>query len=159
MAGVLSKISLENLGFAGSTAIPANPDPKYRYLRIEVVGRPPALLVLGYVDNHAQGEIEVWYSAKNEVIKIQNGRIISTTGLELDWRAVSYPYLPPAWSDTSTQVNVYQRSRDEMPGHRYDIQDRIEQAHGLVYRQLFCRRLCPLNKPILTIGLEKPRKI
>ena len=116
----------EKLGFAEAATLPAKPNPLYRYLRIEAAGRAPALLVLGYVDAHPQGDIEVWYSAKNEVIKTQNGRIVGTTGLEVDWRAVRFPSAPPAWAAVPLQGGVYQRLRDEMPGHRYAVSDRME---------------------------------
>lgn len=126
LADVLSAVTSEKLGFSEAAALPANPNPLYRYLRIEVEGRAPALLVLGYIDSHPQGDIEVWYSAKNEVIKTQNGRIVGSTGLEIDWRAVRFPSAPPAWTGVPLAGSVYQRVRDEMPGHRYAISDRIE---------------------------------
>lgn len=126
LADVVSAVASEKLGFTNAANLPAKPNPLYRYLRIEVEGRAPALLVLGYVDVHTQGDIEVWYSAKKEVIKIQNGRIVGTTGLEVDWRAVRFPSAPPAWTEVPLQGRVYQRIRDEMPGHRYAISDRLE---------------------------------
>ena len=84
------------------------------------------MLVLGYLDANAQGEIEVWYSAGREVIKTQNGRIVGTAGLEVDWRALRFTSPPPAWTEVLPQGGTYQRSRDEMPGHRYGIAERIE---------------------------------
>jgi hypothetical protein len=113
----------------GDTADPiagAKLNPDYRYLRVEVVGHPPALLVLGYVDPHVDGDIEVWYSAKQEVIKTQNGRIIATFGLETDWRSVRLqPVLPP-WAGEGANGTRFERMRDEMPGYRYAITDQIE---------------------------------
>lgn len=101
-------------------------NPDYRYLRVEVAGRPPALMVLGYMDPHADGEIEVWYSARQEVIKTQHGRIIATFGLETDWRAVRLqPALPP-WAADQPDRMRFERVRDEMPGYRYAITDQVE---------------------------------
>jgi len=100
-------------------------DSNYRYLRVDVDGHPSALLVLGYVDPHPQGDIEVWYSGTGEVIRIQNGRIVATSGLSLDWRAVRFPSTPPAWTAVPPQGVFYQRSRDEMPEHRYAITDSV----------------------------------
>jgi hypothetical protein len=122
----MSALASNKFGSGDESVQTAKPNPRYRYLRIEVEGRAPALLVLGYIDAHPQGDIEVWYSAKREVIKTQNGRIVGTTGLELDWRAVRFPSAPPAWADARSQGHVYQRLRDEMPGHRYAISDRLE---------------------------------
>lgn len=106
--------------------LPTQPNPRYRYLRVEVAGRPPAMLVLGYLDPHPQGTVEVWYSAQREVIKIQNGRIVGTAGLETDWRSVQFPSPPPDWNDVATTGRTFQRLRDEMPGHRDAIADQVE---------------------------------
>jgi hypothetical protein len=126
LADVVSAVVTEKWGASDALVLAAKPNPLYRYLRVEVVGRAPALLVLGYVDPHPQGEIEVWYSAQREVIKTQNGRIVGTSGLELDWRAVRFPSPLPAWTEVLPQGGIYQRLRDEMPGHRYAITDQIE---------------------------------
>jgi hypothetical protein len=126
LADVLSAVISDQFGNGAKTPLSAKLNPAYRYLRVEVDGRAPALLVLGYVDAHPQGEIEVWYTAKREVIKTQNGRIVGTAGLEVDWRAVRFPTAPPPWTSALTQEGSYQRSRDEMPGHRYAITDQIQ---------------------------------
>jgi hypothetical protein len=126
LADVLSALVSDQFGAGTATILSTKLNPDYQYLRIEVDGRAPALLVLGYVDTHPQGNIEVWYSAKREVIKTQNGRIVGTTGLEVDWRAVRFPTAPPPWTNALTQEAHYQRSRDEMPGHRYAITDQIQ---------------------------------
>lgn len=126
LADVLSGVVSEQWGAASDAGLLHKTNPLYRYLRIEVVGRPAALLVLGYVDAHPQGNIEVWYSASREVIKTQNGRIVSTNGLELDWRRVQFPVAPPAWDQVPPQGLVYTRLRDEMPGHHATISDQLE---------------------------------
>lgn len=126
LAGVLSAVVTERLGSGDKSVLSAQPNPAYRYLRAEVAGRPAALLVLGYIDAHAQGEIEVWYSAKGEVIKTQNGRIVATAGLETDWRAVRFPSAPPLWTEVPLQGSAYARVHDEMPGYRDNISERLE---------------------------------
>jgi hypothetical protein len=125
LADVLSGVVSEGFGSGKESTPTIKPNPSYRYLRVEVEGRPSALLVLGYVDAHPLGNIEVWYSAKREVIKIQNGRIVSTTGLELDWRSVLFPTPPLVWTALPVQGVVYSRLRDEMPGHHYAIADQL----------------------------------
>lgn len=119
-------MAAQKFGTEAESTINIKPNHLYSYLRVEVNGRAPALLVLGYVDAHPQGDIEVWYSAKREVIKTQNGRIVGTSGLEVDWRAVRFQTPPPAWSNALMQEGHYQRSRDEMPGHRYAITDQVQ---------------------------------
>lgn len=122
---ILSALASDKLGSAGAQPIPARPDPAYRYLRVEVEGRPPAMLVLGYLDADPQGEVEVWYSASREVIRTQHGRIIGTAGLEVDWRGLRHPVAPPAWSAVPAQGAQYERSRDVFPGYRYGVLERV----------------------------------
>ncbi len=101
-----------------------NLNPAYRYLRVSVGGRD-ALLVLGYSDPTPTGPIETWYSSAGEVLKLQNGRIVSTVGLRIDWRAVTYTELP-SWSDVMSSLSAqFTRKRDEMPGHRFGISETV----------------------------------
>ena len=113
----------QSWGNAAGTGIPSNPDMRYRYMRIEVQGRPPALMVLGYVDAHPAGDIETWYSASREVIKTQNGRIVGTAGLETDWVAVRFPVQPVGWEAVPQGGVAFQRERDQMPGYIYGVQE------------------------------------
>jgi len=125
IADVISGVVSEQLGTANVAGLPHKLNPLYRYLRVEVAGRPTALLVLGYVDAHPQGDVEVWYSTSREVIKIQNGRIVGTTGLTPDWRLVQYPTAPPPWADVPPEGVAYTRLRDEMPGYHAAISDQL----------------------------------
>lgn len=122
---ILAAVASEKLGTAPAPFATHQPNPAYNYLRVELEGHAPALLVLGYADPHPQGDIEVWYSAQQEVIKTQNGRIIGTSGLEVDWRTVQFPAPPPAWAAHDARSATYQRLRDQMPGHRYGITEQI----------------------------------
>lgn len=133
LAEVLSAVVSDRFGADDAAISAAKLNSQYRYLRVDVEGRKSALLVLGYVDPHPRGDIEVWYSSSSEVLKLQNGRIIGTSGLEVDWRAVRYDPTPPSWSNIPAQGGVYARSRDMMPGNRYAISDQIEltEWHGL----------------------------
>ena len=99
-------------------------NPNLRYLRVTTRGRT-ALMVLGYVEPSAAGNVEVWYSSEAEVLRLQNGRIVGTGGLETDWRAVRHFSLP-AWKDLSGRATViYRRERDEMPGYRFGIEEAV----------------------------------
>jgi hypothetical protein len=117
--------ALEVLRHSHAAELPEQPDPTYRYLRIQVNDAPPAMLVLGYEDAHPQGPIEVWYSARQEVIKTQNGRIIGTAGLPINWDRVQSPVPPPHWPAVSPAGHTYQRLRDLSPGYRADIAEPI----------------------------------
>ena len=82
-------------------------------------------MVLGYVEPSAAGNVEVWYSSEAEVLRLQNGRIVGTGGLETDWRAVRVFSLP-AWKDVIGRATVvYRRERDEMPGYRFGIEEAV----------------------------------
>lgn len=123
-------------------------NPAYRYLRVQVVGKPAALLVLGYIDTHPQGDIEVWYSARHEVLKTQHGRVVSTAGLEVDWRSVRFSTSLPAWDVAQPLPLTFRRWRDEMPGYRFDITDELTLQRAL--------ELPPLTLPIsLPVALVK----
>ena len=100
-------------------------NPNFRYLRLTVGGRV-VLLALGDVDNHPQGEIEVWYSAEREVLRLQNGRLVGAIGLTTEWRSVTLPELP-SWSATAGSDRALQwtRARDVMPGYRFGVKDEL----------------------------------
>ncbi len=101
-----------------------NLNPAYRYLRVSV-GDRDALLVLGYSDPNPVGPIETWYSNAGEVLTLQNGRILSTVGLRIDWRTVTYAELP-SWSGVLNSSSAqFMRKRDEMPGYRFGISETV----------------------------------
>lgn len=99
-------------------------NPNFRYLRVTTRQGRRALLVLGYIDEHPAGPIEVWYSGERETLRLQNGRLVAATGMPIEWRNVNLPSLP-AWSDVHASNGPYRwvRSRDVMPGYRYGVQD------------------------------------
>lgn len=113
----------EALGLGRSVdALPLN--PALRYLRVSVQGRT-ALMVLGYVDSSEAGPIEVWYSSQGEVLQLHNGRLVASSGLAVDWRSVSYTSLP-SWAEVSARGSAeFTRHRDEMPGYRYGVVDKL----------------------------------
>ncbi|HEY8908320.1 MAG TPA: YjbF family lipoprotein [Rhodoferax sp.] len=125
LSDVTRAIYRDQFGSVADVTQTATLNPAYIYLRIQAAGGSPALLVLGYVDSHPQGDIEVWYSAEKEVIKTQNGRIVGTSGLEVDWRSVRFTTAPPAWDGLTPASYTLTRVRDEMPGYRYDISDQV----------------------------------
>lgn len=98
--------------------------PDFNYLKVTAYGRD-TLMVLGYADPHPIGTIESWFSSQGEILRLQNGRILSSAGLELDWHAVRYTGLPD-WIGVVNRNNAeFSRERDEMPGHRFGLVDRI----------------------------------
>jgi hypothetical protein len=100
-------------------------NPRYRYLRVELTGKAPALMVLGYLDPHPLGEIEVWYSSSGETLKLQNGRVVGAAGLSVTWLRVTYPQVPLAWASVTDAGFNFSRVRDELPGYRFDIVDHV----------------------------------
>ena len=95
-------------------------NPQYRYLRV-TVNHQSALLVLGYTEEHHDGPIEIWYSDSGQVLRLQNGRVLGTLGLAIDWLNVNYTPLP-SWQEIAQSSPIaYQRKRDQMPGYRFGI--------------------------------------
>lgn len=110
--------------FSRNSAVENTPlSPDLRYLRLAVDGRV-ALLVLGYVTPDAGGDIEVWYSAYGEVLKLRRGRIVGTAGLATDWRSVRLDRTP-LWSSLSHGSTTIVREHDEMPGYRIGIRETL----------------------------------
>lgn len=117
-------------------------DSRYTYLRVDLNGTP-ALLVLGYVDKQAKGLTEVWYSASRETIRIQNGRLMSTHGLETDWidvKLIDAPPIAAALNPKTVEESefaiekkyrnlknplLYTRIRTVMPGYRAQIEEQV----------------------------------
>lgn len=126
---LLSRVVLElnsQSGVAGGDShLPAKPDLRYRYLRVDVSGKKPAMLVLAFEEPHPLGSVEVWYSNAGQVIKTLHGRIISTHGLETNWLNVQLPFLPVQWLPLKLGQVEYQRVRDQMPGYQYQVSDTV----------------------------------
>lgn len=65
-------------------AVPRN--PAYQYMQVEVPGAA-SLTVLGYV---YPNNVQVWYAAKGEVVRLQGNRLLDTTGLNVNLANVQY---------------------------------------------------------------------
>jgi hypothetical protein len=104
-------------------------NPNLSYLRVTVRNRS-VLMVLGYLENTPQGNLETWYSSEGEVLKLLNGRVVSTNGLELDWRNVRYEPLPN-WADVQA-LNLkassfeFKRHYDSMPAYQFGISETVQ---------------------------------
>ncbi len=104
-------------------------NPKYRYLRVTLDGRP-FLLILGYIDKDvASGEsVDVWYTGQGEVLKLKNGRLLGMTGTQSDWLAVRHTSLP-SWSFAANMVDTafasYGRTRDLKAAYQFGIQEQV----------------------------------
>ena len=110
---------------ADKSGRPAATDPRFRYLRAQVEGYPPSMLVLGYVDQSPEGPVEVWYSASREIIKLLDGRIIATGGLPMDWSTTRFEPLPTAWPLVGPGDVAYRRSHDESARYRTGLVDDV----------------------------------
>ncbi len=100
-------------------------DPRFNYLRV-TSGQRVAFFALGYVEPHAQGAIEVWYSAERETLRLQNGRVVGLSGTLAEWREVRLPELP-AWGELLSREGSYHwtRIRDFMPGYQFNLRDAL----------------------------------
>jgi hypothetical protein len=97
-------------------------NPSIRYLRVVIDGRV-LLLALGYIDSDRLGPVEVWYSSKGEVLRLQNGHVVGLTGPSNEWLQVRLSGMP-AWPAPAAS-SVYTRVRDVMPGYRFGVVDRL----------------------------------
>ena len=104
-------------------SVAATLNPNIRYLRVQIEGRT-ILLALGYIDADPLGPIEVWYSAKGEVLRLQNGHLISMTGTRVEWRSSTLSTMP-VWPNETALPITYSRSRDVMPGYRFGVVDQL----------------------------------
>jgi hypothetical protein len=104
--------------------------PEFSYLKV-TRGQRAALMVLGEIDSHPSGPIEVWFSAEREVLRIQNGRIVGTNGMSVNWIHVK----------TIPNEKGYTRILDLMPGYQIGvisnmIQENITAPPAFILRQL-----------------------
>lgn len=125
LSEVSSAVFFENLPFQASQPLDAKLNPNYRYLHVTLTGAKPALAVLGYIDSHPQGDIEVWYSAQGEVLRLQNGRLVGAVGLPVDWRHMAFPQTPPAWQSVPSEGARFTSVRDEQPGYRVGLVEQV----------------------------------
>ena len=103
-------------------------NPKLRYLRVTVGTERVALMVLGYLEPTPEGPIETWYSSEGEVLKLQNGRVLSTAGMAIDWRAAQYKGLLP-WPEMVRRMSSeFARQTDQMPGYKFGIAEKVSVA-------------------------------
>lgn len=98
-------------------------DPRYRYLHVQT-GKSTALLVLGYVDPHPQGVIEVWFSHDKGVLRLQNGRLVGIRGAGEDWLDARFEALPE-WASLASGAQVT-RTRDVQPDYRFNIRETLQ---------------------------------
>ena len=123
----ISKTFFDAIPGLGESVDSLKLNPNLRYLRVTVRGRV-VLMVLGYIEPHPEGDINTWYSSQGEVIRLQNGRVVGTAGLETDWGAVRN-FALPTWNEVlGSEAMVYRRERDEMPGYRFGIAETVSIA-------------------------------
>ena len=97
-----------------------------QYLQVAQNGQT-SRLALGYrepLTTNPDSQAEVWFAGNGNLLKLHNGRLIASTGLATDWRAVRWTALPQ-WRDVPAQGVTYERERDVMPGYRYGLRDRL----------------------------------
>lgn len=98
-------------------------NPDYRYLRVQTDNRA-SFFVLGYLDPHPDGTLEVWFSAQKEVLRLRQGRLMGVSGTATEWLNVTYAQ-PPAWSESLTHAN-YLRTRDIAPGYHFGLAESLQ---------------------------------
>ncbi len=106
--------------------------PQFLYLRAQI-NDASAQLVLGYRQASDQGEIDTWYSGQRELIQLQNGRLIGSQGLDINWSDVRLINPPDLTNPEEVNFNRLQqkksplrfrRERLVMPGYQ-QIQEQV----------------------------------
>ena len=115
----LTKTVAEAMGW-GTSVDELNLNPDYRYLRVSTPERA-FLMVLGYVDTSPDGDVQTWYGKEGQVLRLRQGRILSSKGFPVDWTTVTYKDLPD-WTTATSRPRVrFVRYRDEMPGYKVGV--------------------------------------
>lgn len=98
-------------------------NPRLSYLRVQV-GEREVFLALGYVDQLADGPVQVWYSGDGDVLRLRDGRVVGAiTKHGPDWLGVSFARLP-GWGALGERAE-FERVRDVRPGYRYGIREKM----------------------------------
>ncbi len=84
--------------------------PQFLYLRAQI-NDAYALLVLGYRQASAQGEIDTWYSGQRELIQLQNSRLVGTQGLDVNWSEVRFIDAPDLTNPQAVNLNRLQQKK------------------------------------------------
>ncbi len=127
------------LGVQGNDGLidKAELNPNFRYMRVEVNGRP-ALMVLGYENTLVGNQHQTWYSSAKEMLQLENGRLVGTGGLDVNWTdvflmdapAINSPALFP--NDGKENVKIgrnpkvfFFRTRSLMPQYVVNIREAV----------------------------------
>jgi hypothetical protein len=102
---------------------PFNMVPGLRYLKVETPGAL-TYMVLGDIEPGDPYDVEVWYGASRQVLKLRNGRVVKTAGLPVNWTSSALEG-EPSWIQASGQPAQFVRVRDVMPGYRYSVQETV----------------------------------
>lgn len=98
-------------------------NPAFSYLRVQV-GEREVFMALGYIDQLADGPVQVWYSGDGDVLRLRDGRVVGATmKAGPNWLGVSFAQLP-GW-DTLVEQAAFERVRDVSPGYRFGIRERM----------------------------------
>ncbi len=123
---VTSQLLNGTLGGSAAAIDGATLNPAFSYLRVRVNQQTPAILARGYVESPALGEKNVWYSAKQEVLKTSMGRVVATAGLPLNRVWVAGVGNIPQWAEVGIAGVFYDRTLDDPSRHIYNLAQRVK---------------------------------
>ena len=107
-------------------AAPPALNPRVSYIRVQAENGPAAYLGLGFVDTQGDATVQSWLGSDGGVLKLREGRIVGTAGLNNDWSNVSLSSLP-SWEALAQGATIrYQRRRDELGTYAYNQVDTIQ---------------------------------
>ncbi|WP_347555458.1 hypothetical protein [Robbsia sp. KACC 23696] len=94
----------------------------YDYLLVTVQGKS-FLMARGAEESAPDGPVGVWYSGAGEVLRLQNGRVLSASGTPVQWTDVRLS-AQPNWQALGTEATL-ERRRDESPGYHFGLTDTL----------------------------------
>lgn len=102
--------------------------PATWYLKVQVPGTPPALLVFGYLEQHTTPPTEVWFSGSGQFIKLRAGRVVATHGLNINWQDVAATPDWPQWNQVPTNGIGFTRLRSTVQDYDAGIREFVHLA-------------------------------
>lgn len=112
-------------GPAPAAAFSVQLNPALTYLYLAQSGQSSVFLVLGYVEP-SQPSTLVWYSAQQEVLRTQGGRLVGLTEQSASSAVLRSDQAIPAWPAATAAPIAYTRSWDFPNRYRFGLPDRVQ---------------------------------
>ena len=117
-----------------AAAFAARLNPALTYLYLAEDGHAPVFLALGYIEP-SQPPTLVWYSAAQEVLRTQGGRLVGLTEQSASSARLRFDQGIPVWPTATAGPTTYTRSWDFPNRYRFGLPDQV-QLHPRGWQQV-----------------------